>query len=65
MKVRIKVPFVGYDGTRKYRLAVGEVIELPAAADWLRAGLVEEVIDVAEEPVTTAPVEKKPRKAKG
>lgn len=63
MRVRIKVPFVGYDGARKYRLAEGEVIEMPAGADWVRVGFAEEVVEKVEEPVMVA--EKKPRKAKG
>lgn len=53
--------FVGRVGGVKYSVQRGQVLELPAGADWLTAGLVAAVEAPAAEPETPAP-EKPARK---
>ena len=57
MKVTILRSFVGYVGKTKHRCQVGEVVEMPEGADWVRAGL------AAVVPTVVLPDEERPRKS--
>ncbi len=64
MMVKALNSFVGSVNGAKYRVAAGDVLELPDGADWLRAGLVEvvaepEAVEVVAEPEAVKPARKK------
>ncbi len=55
MKVKALNSFVGTVNGIKYRVAAGDVLDLPDGADWLRAGLVEVEPEPEAEPTPEAP----------
>lgn len=65
MMVKALNSFVGSVNGIKYRVAAGDVLELPAGADWLRAGLVEVVAEPEAPEVVAEPEAPKRKKAKG
>jgi hypothetical protein len=63
MRVKAINSFVGRHAGRKYIVKSGDVLELPAGADWLRAGLVVAIENVdLESEETPAAAEKPARK---
>lgn len=61
MLVRGVRSFVATEAGKKYRVSMGQILELPLDADWLRAGLVEAVEPAPAEPAPE-PVVKRRRK---
>jgi len=48
MRVRALIAFAGVVRGEMIRVGAGEVIDLPAGVDWLKAGLVEELSESEE-----------------